>query len=170
MAILAERQPSRPVALYQGLARPVVSVSGASVCEGAASACPQSVEHNALMKIIAVIVLVLTSYTDCDYGMRCDGITTSGEQTYDGVAACGPEYEFGTVFVVPVLGLEVTCLDRGGSIGNGNLDIWMQERGDALEFGVQRATVIIVKRDDDEHLAARRGHRPSSRAIGRRTF
>jgi len=124
------------------------------------------------MKIIAVIVLVLTAYTSHDTGMRGDGVTASGEHASNGVAACGPEYEFGTVFVAPALGLEVTCLDRGSAISDGNLDIWMQERGDALEFGVQRATVIVVLPGEirDEHMAARRSHRPSSRAIGRRAF
>ncbi len=59
---------------------------------------------NTLMVAATVITMTVTAYTDCDPGMRCDGITASGLLTQDGVVACGPAFDFGTVFIVPTLG------------------------------------------------------------------
>lgn len=95
------------------------------------------------LQAVLVITMTLTAYTDCDPGMRCDGIMASGLQTFDGVAACGPAFAFGTVFVVPGLNRRFVCLDRGGAIGDGNLDIWMADRGVALEFGRRKSVAWV---------------------------
>ena len=95
------------------------------------------------MRAALAITMTLTAYTDCDPGMRCDGIMTFGVNTFDGAVACGPAFDFGTVFVVPSLGRRFVCWDRGNAIGDRNLDIWMGDRRVALEFGVVQAEVVV---------------------------
>jgi len=95
------------------------------------------------MSAALAITMTLTAYTDGDPGMRGDGVMASGLNTFDGAAACGPAFDFGTVFVVPVLGRRFVCWDRGSAIGYRNLDIWMYDRSAALEFGVFQAEVVV---------------------------
>ena len=89
-------------------------------------------------------VMMVTAYTDCDPGMRCDGITASGIQTRLGVCACGSRYSFGTRFYIPALRRYYICYDRGNLVGDRNLDLWYHYRTDALEFGVKHLEVQIV--------------------------
>jgi len=77
--------------------------------------------------------------------MRADGITASGLQTFDGACACGSGYEFFTLFYVPSLGRAFVCVDRGNLVGDGNLDIWMEDREEALVFGVQTHRVVVIE-------------------------
>jgi rare lipoprotein A len=90
-----------------------------------------------MIQTMLVLTMTLTAYTDCDPGMRCDGITKSGLETREGFCACGELYEFGTFFIVPDLGRSFVCFDRGSSVGDRSLDIWMANREEALAFGVQ---------------------------------
>ena len=53
--------------------------------------------------------------------------------------------KFGTVFVVPALQRVFVCVDQGNLVGDGNLDIWMGSREDALAFGVQHFEVEVRK-------------------------
>ena len=67
----------------------------------------------------------VSAYTDAN-GMPPWGITASGVQTRDGICACGPSYDFGTLFIV---GEKLfVCRDRGGAISDQHLDLWI-ERG-----------------------------------------
>lgn len=50
-----------------------------------------------------VVTMTLTAYTDCDVGMRCDGLAASGLQTFHGACACGYGHGFFTLFYVPGL-------------------------------------------------------------------
>ena len=59
---------------------------------------------NTVIVVATVISMTVTAYTSHDAGMRGDGITTSGLQARDGFCACGPGFEFGTLFAVPALG------------------------------------------------------------------
>jgi 3D (Asp-Asp-Asp) domain-containing protein len=97
-------------------------------------------------KVIAtvVITMTLTAYTDADVGMRGDGVMTSQLKTFDGACACGPAWPFGAVFWVPDLKRGCICQDRGGGIGNYDLDIWMSERPAALRFGKREAKVVVL--------------------------
>lgn len=54
--------------------------------------------------VVTVVTMTVTAYTDYDPGMRGDGITASGLQTYDGACACGYGHDFFTLFYVPALG------------------------------------------------------------------
>ena len=96
-----------------------------------------------MIKTAIVLTMILTAYTNCDPGMRCDGAMASGLQTFDSVVACGTAFEFGTVFCVPMLGRCFICQDRGSVIGDNRLDIWMAGRAEALEFGRQELQAVL---------------------------
>ena len=101
--------------------------------------------------ILAIILLDLpvttetfsvSAYTDA-CGMPPWGITASGVQTRPGIVACGPDYPFGTGFIFPDHSLDI-CFDRGGKITNNHLDIWMNNRAAALEWGRQDVQAIVL--------------------------
>lgn len=90
----------------------------------------------------------ITAYTDAD----CDkspshplyGVTASGEYTREGIVAAGDGFPFGTKLYISGYG-EVEVKDRGGAISNRHLDIWMENRGEAIKFGRQYRTVYILE-------------------------
>lgn len=65
------------------------------------------------------------------------GPMASGLHVRRGAAACGPAWPFGTVFMLPAwvtdyeLPRVVVCLDRGGLVGNGHVDVALT--GDVLQ-------------------------------------
>jgi 3D (Asp-Asp-Asp) domain-containing protein len=73
------------------------------------------------------------------------GITASGEYVRENYSiACPPSMAFGTRLEIEGLG-ERVCTDRGGSIKEGRLDIFMTELQDALTFGRQSLKVRIME-------------------------
>ena len=94
--------------------------------------------------VVAVVTMTCTAYTSCDPGMRCDGITASGVEAYPGVVAAGPELSFGTELYITGREGKHVVADRGSAIGRGRLDIWMETRREALEWGVRRCRVLIL--------------------------
>ena len=71
-------------------------------------------------------------------------ITTSGAQGVPGItAAAGPDIPFGTR--VYVEGAMRVVQDRGGRIGNGNLDLAVETQEEAYEIGRREAMAIIEK-------------------------
>ncbi len=96
-----------------------------------------------VLQAVLVITMTLTAYTDCDPGMRCDGIMASGITVFDGAAACPPAWPFGVVFYIPSLKRWGMCADRGSAIGDGRLDLWMSDRNQALWFGRQELAVVL---------------------------
>ena len=87
--------------------------------------------------------LIVTAYTAHDAGMRGDGIMANGHHVFQGAAACPPDWPFGVVFYLPELKRWGMCSDRGSAITAGRLDLWMQSRADALEFGRQELAVVL---------------------------
>ena len=93
-----------------------------------------------MIEAALVVLLTVTCYTP-----RAGGINGSmnggaaGIRPYHGMAACGPSYPFGTKFTLTGasaqrakdIGLPgtVVCNDRGGMIGNRNLDIAIVSEG-----------------------------------------
>ncbi len=71
------------------------------------------------------------------------GETASGKHTMPGVCACGPSYPFGTIFVVPKLGVFV-CQDHGSKVGDGNLDIWVPSEKIAEKWGRKTLKVRVI--------------------------
>ena len=89
---------------------------------------------NLLCTILACVTLSVSAYAD-------HGIAASGAWTRQGVAACGPSYPFGTVFVVRTRAY--VCMDRGGLVTDGHLDVWVADEDAAWEFGRQTMTVGV---------------------------
>lgn len=89
-------------------------------------------------------VMVITAYTNHDPGMDGLGITASGEKTVEGrTIAAPPEIPFGAQIYVPELGKTLTVTDRGGAIKGNRLDLFMENREDALQFGKQTLEVVV---------------------------
>jgi 3D (Asp-Asp-Asp) domain-containing protein len=72
------------------------------------------------------------------------GITASGENVRENYTiACPPSLPFGQRLEIEGVG-ERVCTDRGGSIKEGRLDIYIPELIDALAFGRQQLKVRIM--------------------------
>lgn len=86
-------------------------------------ATPESMHY--LPQRIQVRVTVYSCYGDTT-GAYCRGDTTaSGQPLQEGLAACGFSWPFGTIFRFDT-GQEVVCADRGGMVGDYNLDVWCE--------------------------------------------
>lgn len=86
----------------------------------------------------------VTAYTDSDKGMNGKGITANGEKTLQGqTIAADSSMPFGTQIYIPELGKTFTVTDRGGDITGDRLDMYMESREDALEFGNRELEVRI---------------------------
>lgn len=88
----------------------------------------------------------LTSYCSCS---RCcgksDGITATGTKAKQGrtIAVDPSVIPYGTKVVIN--GHTYVAEDCGGAIDGNRIDIYMSSHKEALQFGVQYATVYIVK-------------------------
>ncbi len=72
-------------------------------------------------------------------------ITASGEKVIPGqTCAAGPGVPFGSKVIVPGKGI-YRVNDRGGAIGNSNLDLAAESRAAASRWGRQNRTVIVVE-------------------------
>lgn len=95
----------------------------------------------------------VTAYSLDDPGMRPStapnyGQTASGVYVQEGVTvACGSAYPFGTVFVIEGIGARV-CQDRGRAIDDGDLDLYISQRTEAVQFGVQELRALVVREGD----------------------
>jgi 3D (Asp-Asp-Asp) domain-containing protein len=73
------------------------------------------------------------------------GITASGEHVRQNYTlACPPSMAFGTRLEIEGIG-ERVCTDRGSSITEGRLDIYIAELKEARQFGRQRLNVRIIE-------------------------
>ncbi|MHB1651636.1 MAG: 3D domain-containing protein [Desulfitobacteriaceae bacterium] len=89
-------------------------------------------------------VMRISAYTAHDKGMDGRGITASGEQVEEGRTIAAPDsIPFGTQIYIPALDKTFTVIDRGGAIQGDRLDLYMENRKDALEFGVQELDVWV---------------------------
>lgn len=100
------------------------------------------------MMTLAVATFSVSAY--CNDTRAADdplyGIMASGVRTFDGAVACGPGLPFGTLFYIPGYGWAV-CADRGGKIGDSNLDLWMETEAQAMKWGRQSLSVLILRGD-----------------------
>ena len=89
-------------------------------------------------------VMRITAYIAHDKGMDGLGITANGERVLEGrTIAAAENIPFGTEIYIPELDEHLVVTDRGGDIKGDRLDLFMESRKDALEFGVQDLVVII---------------------------
>lgn len=94
----------------------------------------------------------LTAYAPLDpkavYGLDYIGdpsVTASGDKPIPGqTVAADKSIPFGTKVWIEGVGVR-TVNDRGGAIKRGRLDLCMETRDEALQFGRQRRKVIILK-------------------------
>lgn len=71
------------------------------------------------------------------------GLTASGKRVQEGVTlACPRSMPFGTQIHIEGIGTR-TCFDRGGAIGEGRLDVYMNSLSQAQSFGRQTKNVKI---------------------------
>lgn len=74
------------------------------------------------------------------------GITASGEMVKENhTIACPKSLPFGTEIEIHYFDNTFTCLDRGGAIKEGRLDVYMKDLDAALEFGRRKLKVHIIK-------------------------
>lgn len=89
----------------------------------------------------------VTSYRVCDPSIAavkaCNGRTASGKPVQWGLAACGREFDFGTVFEVPEVGF-FACYDRGWGVHNNLLDIFLPAE---MGIGGSRWRDVIIRYD-----------------------
>lgn len=89
-------------------------------------------------------VMKITAYTSRDKGMNGKGITSNGERVQkDRTIAADESIPFGTEIYIPALSKTFVVTDRGGAIGEGRLDLYMERYDDAMEFGVQELEVWV---------------------------
>ena len=94
----------------------------------------------------------LTAYAPLDpkavYGLDYIGnpaVTASGDRPIPGqTVAADKSIPFGTRVWIEGVGVR-TVNDRGGAIKRGRLDLCMETRNEALQFGRQKRKVIILK-------------------------
>lgn len=93
-----------------------------------------------------ILLMIITAYVPGAggingglYGAHCHaGVCTRLEI---GHCACGPDIPFHTTFVVD--GTPYQCVDRGGAIGNRNVDLVAGSLDDAYKIGKSRQYVQV---------------------------
>lgn len=105
----------------------------------------RSVSRGTRKRVPEVRTMTVTAYTRRDKGMNGRGITASGAPVQEGVTiAAPPEIPFGTRIYIPALDHEYVVMDRGGAIKGDRLDLFMESRERAMEFGKRRLEVLIT--------------------------
>lgn len=97
------------------------------------------------------VIYEVTAYTN-DYkstgkrpGDRSYGITASGTRTVEGTTlACPRSMPLGSTVYIPYFDRTFTCLDRGGRITDGKLDVYVRSETEAERFGRRKLPVQIT--------------------------
>lgn len=69
-------------------------------------------------------------------------ITASGTHVHNGTAACPPTLSFGTR--ISIDGKHYTCEDRMAARFPHRFDMWVETRGEALQWGVRKVEVTVI--------------------------
>ena len=76
---------------------------------------------------------------------KSDGITASGVMVKEErTLACPPNFPFGTKIDIKGIGIRV-CEDRGGAIKGNHVDIYVQTKGEAFQFGRRNLIAKVVQ-------------------------
>ena len=95
-------------------------------------------------RVAGPYIFMVTAYNEND-GHTPRNITASGLPVVEGItAACGPEWPLGTVIVLEN-GMVLKCLDRGGWITGGRLDVYFDSLTEAQEFGIQEIRGVVIR-------------------------
>lgn len=94
-------------------------------------------------KVVGPYLFTVTAYNERD-PYTPGTVTASGLPVMEGITvACGPEIALGAVIVLEN-GMILRCLDRGGWITEGRLDIYFDELSKAERFGIQRIRGVVI--------------------------
>lgn len=75
---------------------------------------------------------------------KSDGITASGLKVKENVTlACPPQFPFGTKIYISGIGTRV-CEDRGGAIKGNHVDIYVETKAEAFQFGRKNLEAEVV--------------------------
>jgi 3D (Asp-Asp-Asp) domain-containing protein len=75
---------------------------------------------------------------------KSDGITASGIKVQkERTLACPPNFPFGTKIRIEGMGVRV-CEDRGGAIKGNHIDIYMETKAEAFQFGRRNLEAEVV--------------------------
>jgi hypothetical protein len=91
------------------------------------------------------IMMSVTFYIPAAGGINGDLHMADGTEANVGFASCGPRYPFGTVFEIMVdmspygVPQAVECRDRGGAVGNFNLDLVVRTGDLKKDWAIARA-------------------------------
>lgn len=96
-------------------------------------------------RVPTTIEAIVTAYTKNDPGMDGKGITFTGTKARPGIAAVDPAViPLGSVLYVPGYGY-ARAEDIGGAIKGNRIDLYFENRSDALKWGRKRMRVEIVQ-------------------------
>lgn len=98
--------------------------------------------QKAEVKEVKTLSAVFTAYSKGD-GFTPSDTMASGKKVYEGAIACPRSIALGTV--IEVQGKKYTCEDRMALKNDGNFDIYMETRAEALSFGRVTLDYSIVK-------------------------
>lgn len=89
-------------------------------------------------------VMRVSAYSAHDKGMNGKHITASGEHTQEGrTVAADKSLPFRTEIFIPALDKHLVITDRGSAIYGDRLDLFMESRKEALDFGIRYLEVVI---------------------------
>lgn len=90
-------------------------------------------------------VINATAYTAAaDECGNSKGITSSGTKVQSGrTIACPPSFPFGTKVKIEGIGVRI-CEDRGGAIKGNHVDIYMETKAEAFQFGRRNLEAEVV--------------------------
>ena len=94
----------------------------------------------ALCSLFLCLSLSVSAYSDTG-PTRWGGNAVPAQH---GVAACGPSWAPGSIVYVPGLGARV-CMDTGGLVTDGHIDIWFADEDAAWQWGRRRMTVVVMR-------------------------
>ena len=95
------------------------------------------------------IIMVATAYTRSREEGTYDGITRSGVEVSRGIVATDPDViPMGTKIYIEGYGY-AECLDTGGDIRHNRIDLYMETKEEAFEWGRKEVKVYIL--DDNKN-------------------
>lgn len=97
-------------------------------------------EEPPINEVLATITAYTSSVDETD---DTPFITASGARTRDGIIACPPKYDFGTV--IEINGKKYECQDRMNSRYHNQerFDIWVETKEEAFQWGVKKMQIVI---------------------------
>jgi hypothetical protein len=124
---------------------------------------------------VAAVMMSVTFYIPAAGGINGDLHMADGTEANIGFAACGPRYPFGAVFEITVdmtpygVPQAVECRDRGGRVGNHNLDLVIRTGDLKKDWEIARAwgkrrVLVRVYKNWAEFAEVRQAERVAARA------